>query len=204
VGPSVGPSGPPGGRDGASAEALADALAAEHAAIYAYGPIGARLEDELADAAREAESAHRDRRDALVVSLARRRVTAPGPHAAYDLPFPVAEFADALRLAVLVEERVAAVWRAVLARSPAAGATEGPTAGPGRGRATSAPADPGGQPASALPDPGGAGPDRGGPDRPVADREVALAALVDAAVRATRWRAAAGIDPATVPFPGQP
>ena len=34
------------------------------------------------------------------------------------------------------------------------------------------------------------------------DRRMAVAALVDAAVRATGWRQAAGMDPATVPFPG--
>jgi hypothetical protein len=35
-------------------------------------------------------------------------------------------------------------------------------------------------------------------------RARALDALADAAVWATRWRAAAGITPATVPFPGAP
>jgi hypothetical protein len=37
-----------------------------------------------------------------------------------------------------------------------------------------------------------------------ADREVVLEALVDSAVRATRWRVAAGVEPATLPFPGAP
>ena len=132
------------------------ALAAEHAAIYAYGPIGVRLDGDLAEAAREAEEAHRQRRDALVVWLAQRQIEAPPPQPAYELPFPVTDEADALRLAILVEERVAAAWRAAL--------------------------EPAGRP----------------------ERETALAALVDAAVRATRWRAAAGIEPATVPFPGDP
>ena len=36
------------------------------------------------------------------------------------------------------------------------------------------------------------------------DRTMALNALIDCAVRATRWRAAAGITPVTVPFPGAP
>ncbi|WP_025619184.1 ferritin-like domain-containing protein [Salinispora cortesiana] len=36
-----------------------------------------------------------------------------------------------------------------------------------------------------------------------AERERALAALVDCAVRATRWRATAGITPLTTPFPGR-
>lgn len=36
-----------------------------------------------------------------------------------------------------------------------------------------------------------------------AERERALTALVDCAVRATRWRATAGITPLTTPFPGR-
>jgi ferritin-like protein len=35
-------------------------------------------------------------------------------------------------------------------------------------------------------------------------RTTALDALTDCAVRATRWRRAAGVSPATVPFPGRP
>lgn len=139
------------------AAALAEALAAEHAAIFAYGLVGARLaEDDEAEAAREAEAEHRRRRDALVVLLAERGVTPPVPAPAYDLPFPVTDPDSARQLAVVLEERVGAVWRAALA--------------------------------AATRD----------------DREVALAALVDTAVRATRWRIAAGIEPATVPFPGAP
>jgi len=37
-----------------------------------------------------------------------------------------------------------------------------------------------------------------------ADRGTALAALTDAAVRATRWRRLAGVTPVTLPFPGRP
>jgi hypothetical protein len=37
-----------------------------------------------------------------------------------------------------------------------------------------------------------------------ADRAMAIDALSDCAVRATRWRRAAKITPATVPFPGRP
>lgn len=136
-------------------EALAEALAAEHAAIYAYGPIGVRLEDDLADAAREAEQVHRQRRDELVVLLDSRDLPAPAAAAAYDLPFPVTDADAARQMAVLVEERVAAVWRATL------------------------------------------------PELTGEDRERALAALVETAVRATGWRQAAGIEPASVPFPGQ-
>lgn len=133
---------------------LAAALAAEHAAIYAYGPIGVRLDDDLAGAAREAEAAHRQRRDDLILVLAGRGVEVPGGAAMYELPFEVTDEEAALELAVLVEERVAGVWRAAL------------------------------------------------PEVTRDDREMALDALVDAAVRATRWRRAAGVEPATVPFPG--
>ena len=112
------------------------------------------LDDELAEAAREAEAAHRARRDALILALAADGVDPPAAEAAYALPFEVTGAADALRLAVLVEERVAAVWRAALAASDGTARAE------------------------------------------------ALDALVDAALRAAGWRAAAGVAPATVPFPG--
>ncbi|WP_030489486.1 ferritin-like domain-containing protein [Micromonospora chokoriensis] len=36
------------------------------------------------------------------------------------------------------------------------------------------------------------------------ERDQALAALVEYAVRATRWRKTAGVTPLTVPFPGRP
>jgi hypothetical protein len=93
---------------------LAAALAAEHAAIYAYGPIGARLTGDAAKQAREAEAAHRRRRDSLVLLLTTRGDEVPGAAAGYELPFPVTDEASALRLAVQVEERTAAVWRAAL------------------------------------------------------------------------------------------
>ena len=41
------------------------------------------------------------------------------------------------------------------------------------------------------------------PDTTGRDRDAALAALTDAAVRATRWRRLAGTTPVTVPFPGK-
>lgn len=137
---------------------LADALAAEHAAIFAYGLIGVELggDDDQTAAAREAEEAHRQRRDALVQALAELDARAPVAEASYELPFEVAGADDARRLAVLVEERVGALWRAALP------AVTGP------------------------------------------DREQALAGLVDTAVRATGWRLAAGVEPATTAFPGTP
>jgi hypothetical protein len=138
------------------APGLGDALAAEHAAIFAYGVIGVRLDGGEARAARAAEEAHRSRRDTLLLRLAERGDTAPVAAPSYQLPFPVTDAGGARRLAILVEERVGAVWRAVL---PAATRE---------------------------------------------DRTEALDALVDAAVRATRWRLAAQVAPPTVAFPGEP
>lgn len=137
-------------------EELSAALAAEEAAIYAYGVIGVHLTAtaDIAEA-RAAEQVHRTRRDAVVSRLAALNAsTAPAP-AAYRLPFPVTGTASALKLAIHVEDGVAAAWRAVL---PASGGD---------------------------------------------DRSAALAALTDAAVRATRWRRRAGVTPETLPFPGR-
>jgi Domain of unknown function (DUF4439) len=136
-------------------EALTAALAAEHAAIFAYGPIGVRLTGRSRAQARDAEAEHRDRRDALVLALGAGGGAVPAAAPAYALPFPVTDQASALRLAIQVEERTAAAWRAALP------ATTGD------------------------------------------DRSRALAALTDAAVRATRWRRSARISPATVAFPGR-
>ncbi|XTZ15222.1 DUF4439 domain-containing protein [Micromonospora echinospora] len=137
-------------------EALAAALTAEYAAIFAYGPIGVRLTDAARRAAREAESAHRRRRDDLVLRLSTGSGTVPADRAGYALPYPVTDAASALRLAVEVEERTAGYWRAALAATTDA------------------------------------------------ERALALAALTDCALRATRWRRTAGITPSTVPFPGRP
>jgi Domain of unknown function (DUF4439) len=138
-------------------EQLSAALAAEEAAIYAYGVIGVHLTAATdIDEARTAEQAHRTRRDAAVSRLAALNASTPPAPAAYRLPFPVTDAASALKLAIHVEDGVAAAWRAVL------------PAGDGDDRAT------------------------------------ALAALTDAAVRATRWRRRAGVSPVTLPFPGRP
>jgi Domain of unknown function (DUF4439) len=97
-----------------SVETFAAALAAEHAAIFAYGPIGVRLDNASAADARAAEAIHRSRRDALVLRLATLGATPPPAAPSYALPYPVADRATALRLATEIEERTAAVWRAAL------------------------------------------------------------------------------------------
>jgi ferritin-like protein len=135
---------------------LGDAFAAEQAAIYAYGPIGVHLVgDREAAEARTAELTHRARRDALITRLEELAATMPPTPPGYALPFPVTDRAGALKLAIEVEDRVAATWRSALP------VTEGE------------------------------------------DRRMALDALTDCAVRATRWRRLAGVTPRTVPFPGR-
>jgi ferritin-like protein len=94
---------------------LSAALAAEEAAIYAYGIVGVKLTGSGdRTEARSAEQTHRNRRDVLVSKLAEMKAsTAPAP-AAYELPFAVTDRAEALKLAIHVEDGVAAAWRAVL------------------------------------------------------------------------------------------
>ncbi len=97
-----------------SVERLRAALAAEHAALFAYGRIGIHLDDAGRAEARAAEVAHRARRDALVVRLDEVKASAVPADAGYALPFPVSDRPSALKLAVHVEEAVAATWRSAL------------------------------------------------------------------------------------------
>lgn len=95
-------------------EALASALAAEHAAIFGYGLVGARLDNNTLALATQAELAHRARRDTLVSGLTERGAKAPPAEPSYSLPEPVTDQPGALKLAIGIEERTAAVWRAAL------------------------------------------------------------------------------------------
>lgn len=93
---------------------LQDALAAEHAAVYGYGVLGPHLAGGLQAAARDSETAHRDRRDALVVQLTAAGVTPRAAAPAYALPSPVKDGASAIQLALTLERRSAVVWGAGL------------------------------------------------------------------------------------------
>ena len=95
--------------------ALQAALAAEHAVVWGYGVVGGRADAALLPAVREADQAHRDRRDATA-ALVRRYGGEPIPtEPAYELPFPVPDRKAALRLAVHLEEGAAAAWRYAVA-----------------------------------------------------------------------------------------
>lgn len=112
----------------AATDALGAALAAEHAAIFGYGVAGAHLTGAALTQAQQWETAHRNRRDALLLRLSSVGITPPAAQAAYALPFPVVDSASAQKLAVQLEERTAAIWRTAL----------GPTTGDDRKRALDA------------------------------------------------------------------
>ncbi|MFF5226673.1 ferritin-like domain-containing protein [Dactylosporangium sp. NPDC000521] len=95
-------------------ERLVAALQAEHAAIYAYGIAGPKLDSGTVGVARNAEAAHRTRRDDLVVRLSGAGISPPPAAPAYALPFPVTDRASALKLLAMVEDRTAAQWRLAL------------------------------------------------------------------------------------------
>ncbi|WP_406384341.1 ferritin-like domain-containing protein [Streptomyces sp. NBC_01618] len=86
------------------------ALAAEHAAVYGYGVVGARVADGRRAEATAAYHAHRARRDALVRTVRDLGGEPVAAQAAYALPFAVPDPAAAVRLAALLEDRVAGVY----------------------------------------------------------------------------------------------
>jgi hypothetical protein len=95
-------------------ERLTEALRAEHAAIYGYGVIGAHLDNATVPLAVQAEAAHRGRRDALVLRLSGNGRTPPAADPVYTLPSRVTNQAEALKLALTIEERTAVIWRLAL------------------------------------------------------------------------------------------
>lgn len=94
------------------------ALAGEHAAIYAYGAVGAHLPDLEQPWAVASMAAHRRRRDGLSAAVVRTGGSPVAAEPAYALPNPVADRAAALRLAVLVEERLATLYLALILGRP--------------------------------------------------------------------------------------
>jgi hypothetical protein len=95
--------------------ALQTALAAEHAVVWGYGVVGGRAGDALRPAVRDADSAHRARRDGTAALVRRYGAEPVATEATYALPFPVPDRKSALRLAVHLEEGAAAAWRYVFA-----------------------------------------------------------------------------------------
>ncbi|MFI1400319.1 ferritin-like domain-containing protein [Streptomyces sp. NPDC020681] len=90
--------------------ALQAALAAEHAAVYGYGVVGGRIGDDRRADVMAAYGAHRARRDSLSRTVRDLGGTPAAAAAAYALPFEVPDAAAAVRLAAVLEDRVAGVY----------------------------------------------------------------------------------------------
>lgn len=88
---------------------LTSLLEAEHAAVYGYGVLGARLDAQARRLALLAYDSSRARRDQLVARLRERGGDPEPPPPAYDVA--VASEREALALAVLLEEGLAVRWR---------------------------------------------------------------------------------------------
>ncbi|GGT50423.1 DUF4439 domain-containing protein [Actinomadura citrea] len=92
--------GAPPVRSRSDAEAVQAALAAEHAAVYGYGVLGARLRGTLRQTAKDLWNVHRARRDQLVSILSVAPVAAAS---AYRLPVAVTSARSAAQLAAALE-----------------------------------------------------------------------------------------------------
>ena len=88
---------------------LTELLEAEHALVYGYGVLGARLDEEQRRLALLAFDSHRARRDQLVARLRERGGDPQPPPAAYDVS--VGSPQQALELAVRLEEGMTVRWR---------------------------------------------------------------------------------------------
>ncbi|WP_059011622.1 ferritin-like domain-containing protein [Streptomyces specialis] len=91
-------------------DATQAALAAEHAAVYGYGVVGARIGEERGGEATEAYDAHRARRDLLHRTVRDLGGTPVAAEPAYALPFDVGDGAGAVELAAELETRLAGAY----------------------------------------------------------------------------------------------
>ncbi|MEV0202570.1 ferritin-like domain-containing protein [Nonomuraea sp. NPDC050691] len=102
------------------AEGLGKALAAEHAAVFAYGLIGARTSGTLRSKATRAFDAHRARRDQLRTLITARGGRPAEAEPSYSLPLVPSTPADAVRLAVQIETGMTAAYLELVASDDAA------------------------------------------------------------------------------------
>lgn len=92
---------------------LGTLLEAEHAAVYGYGTLGARLDEDTRPDALAAYDVHRARRDSLAARLRERGAPAPVALPAYDVAVPTQQ--AALALAVRLEEGLGSRWLTLVA-----------------------------------------------------------------------------------------
>jgi hypothetical protein len=88
----------------ASVEALQAALRAEHAAVYAYGVVGAKSRGSLQRLARSLWNAHRVQRDVLAARVTAMRAEPEAAATAYTLPVRVTSDRSAAQVAATLED----------------------------------------------------------------------------------------------------
>jgi hypothetical protein len=96
-------------------QALQNALAAEHAVIWGYAVVGAKVGADLRGRVDTADAEHRTRRDATATAIRELSADPTPTRSSYAIPFPVTDQTSALRLAVRLEEGACAAWRYVVA-----------------------------------------------------------------------------------------
>lgn len=106
--------------NGDDVEKLRKALAAEHAAVFAYGLLGARTSGSLRARMTAAFDAHRARRDQLRSFITTRGGRPAEPDASYALPFFPSNATLAARLAAHLESGVTAAYLELVAAQDAA------------------------------------------------------------------------------------
>ncbi|NKZ05865.1 DUF4439 domain-containing protein [Actinomadura latina] len=97
----------PAVRSTSDARAVRTALAAEHAAVYGYGVLGARLSGGLRETAKEMWNGHRAQRDELESILPAEPAAAAS---AYRLPVRATDARSAARLAAALEDDLVAAY----------------------------------------------------------------------------------------------
>ncbi|MEU1729098.1 ferritin-like domain-containing protein [Nonomuraea sp. NPDC005692] len=96
--------------DGDDVGRLRKALAAEHAAVFAYGLLGARTTGSLRDLTGAAYEAHRARRDQLRNLITGRGEKPNESEPSYALPYVPTGAVQAARLAVQLENGITAAY----------------------------------------------------------------------------------------------
>ncbi|MGI5168284.1 ferritin-like domain-containing protein [Spirillospora sp. CA-253888] len=90
--------------------ALQEALKAEHAAVYGYGALGARLRGTLQQHAKSLWDAHRAQRDALTARLAALGARPASAAVAYRLPVDPVSPRSAADLAAALEDALVTAY----------------------------------------------------------------------------------------------
>ncbi|MGW4651572.1 ferritin-like domain-containing protein [Kitasatospora sp. NPDC004289] len=101
----------------ATATALQTALAAEHAAVYGYGVVGARIPGPGRAEAHSVFAAHQAQRDTWQRRLAAGSATPTAAAAGYQLPFTVNSPETARQLAAHIEVQLAGVYAGLVSAS---------------------------------------------------------------------------------------